>query len=348
MTHPQPQCPPIAVTMGEPAGVGTEIIANAWKHFTQSSQKSLSDNSAPAFFLIDDPQRLKAMGLTIELITSAAQTRDIFSQGLPVLDVGHKTVASPGTIISDNAPAVIASIEMGVDLCLRGEASALVTNPIQKEALKSAGFEFPGHTEFLGHLTQHIDFGTRQRGPVMMLAGPDLRTIPATVHQSLASVSSSLSTDHIVRIATVTAQSLHHDFGIPKPRLAIAGLNPHAGENGQFGPEETTIIAPAIDALLHAGIDVSGPLPADTLFHEDARAHYDAAICMYHDQALIPVKALDFHHTVNVTLGLPIIRTSPDHGTALDIAGKNKANPQSLISAITLADQMARRKSTPS
>jgi len=246
--------------------------------------------------------------------------------------------ARPGHPDKVNARAVIASIEHAAALCRSGAASGMVTNPINKAALYDAGFAYPGHTEFLAALT-----GAQGR-QVMMLASPELRVVPVTVHASLRNSIAMLTAEAIVAAAQTTSAALQRDFGIAKPRLAVAGLNPHAGEQGALGNEEATIIAPAIATLRSAGIDVSGPWPPDTMFTAAARRRYDAAICMYHDQALIPLKTLDMDHGVNVTLGLPIVRTSPDHGTAYDIAGKGIANPASLIAAIRLAAQLAQRR----
>jgi 4-hydroxythreonine-4-phosphate dehydrogenase len=230
------------------------------------------------------------------------------------------------------------SIETATELFTRGEASAIVTNPIQKAALYEAGFEHPGHTEFFEFLAGHFAFA------VMMLAVPGLRVVPVTVHKPLAAVPKALTTELIVKTGRTVAAALKQDFGIAVPRLAVAGLNPHAGEAGTIGREEVEVIEPAIAALRKEGIAVSGPRPADTLFHKDARAGYDAALCMYHDQALIPLKTINFHEGVNVTIGLPFVRTSPDHGTALDIAGSGKADPRSLIAALKLGRDIARAR----
>jgi 4-hydroxythreonine-4-phosphate dehydrogenase len=243
------------------------------------------------------------------------------------------------------APAIIKWIETAVGLALSGAVAGVVTAPIAKAPLYDAGFQFPGHTEFLGELTASESF-EGARGPVMMLIAGDLRVALVTVHAPLAKVSGLLSVEAIVNVAKVTAEALHRDFGIAKPRLVVAGLNPHAGESGGIGREEIEIVAPAVRALQDLGIDVTGPHPADTLFPQAMRASYDAAICLYHDQALIPVKMLDFWGGVNVTLGLPIVRTSPDHGTAFDIAGRGLARPDSLIAAIRLADQLAKARAS--
>ncbi|MFT3808997.1 MAG: 4-hydroxythreonine-4-phosphate dehydrogenase PdxA [Micropepsaceae bacterium] len=286
---------PIALTMGDPAGIGPEIAAAAM---------AALEGRIPIRFIADRA----ALAATI-----------------------------PGHPSGDNAPAVIRAIERGVELVQSGECSALVTNPIAKKVLIDAGFGFPGHTEFLGHLT-----GAPRA--VMMLAVEGLRVVPVTVHEPLAKVPSLLTRDLIVETARIAAAALTRDFGIAAPRLALAGLNPHAGEGGAMGREEETVIRPAIARLQAEGLSVTGPHPADTLFHPAARARYDAALCMYHDQALIPLKTIDFERGVNVTLGLPIIRTSPDHGTAFDIAGKGIASPASLIAAIELAADLAARR----
>jgi len=322
--------------MGEPGGIGGELTIKAWR--------ALSSGDA-AFFVIDDATRLEAMGAPVERISSPAEAAKHFARRLPVLDLGPKFAVKTGVADKASAPHVIASIERAVALALAGEAAGVVTNPIQKASLIAAGFNFPGHTEFLGALTEQTPMpGGRHRGPIMMLAGPELRTVPVTVHEPLARAAAGLTSDAIVHAGLVTAEALQHDFDVARPRLAIAGLNPHAGEGGALGKEDGAIIAPAVEALCKAGVDARGPLPADTMFHEEARKTYDAALCMYHDQALIPIKTINFHDAVNVTLGLPIVRTSPDHGTALDIAGKNIARADSLIAAIKLAAEMAGRR----
>lgn len=321
--------------MGEPAGIGAEITAKAWQHLRQSAGAD--------FFVIDRPERYAHLDIPHVSIDSPSQARTYFRDKLPVLSLDQPVHSVAGKPSPKTASAVITSIEKAVALCLEGTVSGIVTNPIEKHVLVDAGFNFPGHTEFLGSLTNHIQMAV-PRGPVMMLAGPTLRTVPVTVHQALSTVPASLTTDDIIRIGLIVNAALVNDFGIDKPRIVVAGLNPHAGEEGLFGNEDKSIIAPAIEVLRARGIDAVGPLPADTLFHDEKRATYDAALCMYHDQALIPVKTLNFHHTVNVTLGLPIVRTSPDHGTALDIAGKGIANPASLISAILCAMDIAKAR----
>lgn len=326
---------PIAVTMGEPAGIGGEITLRAWQARTPAT---------PPFFVIDDPGRLSAhaheLGLTAALhaIADPEDALDVFERALPVLPIQLEAPAVPGLPDTRNNPATLAAIEVAVRLARDGAAAAMVTNPIHKATLYATGFGFPGHTEYLGKLVDIED------DPVMMLAGPSLKVVPVTVHMALASALASLSTDRIVYAAAVTDAALRRDFGIASPRLAIAGLNPHAGEGGTLGHEEEEIIRPAIERLRTAGIAANGPYSPDGMFHASAREGYDAAICMYHDQALIPLKTLDFDLGVNVTLGLPIVRTSPDHGTALDIAGRGLARETSLVAAIRLAAEIARRR----
>ncbi len=324
---------PLALTMGEPGGVGPEITLAAWEKLRRSET---------TFFVIADPAPYPSWAAV--KISKPEEAAEVFAEKLPVLPLENSVAATPGEASPENAGAVIESIERAVALALSGEASGVVTNPIQKSSLIAAGFKFPGHTEFLGDLTKDAAMPAgRMRGPVMMLAGPDLKTVPVTIHQSVIEAARSLTADMIVRAGTITAQALVHDFGVASPRLAVSGLNPHAGEGGALGREDGEIIAPAIAALKASGFDARGPLPADTMFHAEARATYDAALCMLHDQALIPAKTLAFHEAVNVTLGLPVIRTSPDHGTALDIAGKSLARADSLIAAIDMAAAMAAR-----
>lgn len=325
--------PALALTMGEPGGVGPEITVKA--------HRALQGMDA-AFFLIADPGALADLGISFKEIDAPSQARQVFPSALPVMNVGVSARAVQGTADPANARAVIASIEAAVKFALAGDAAGVVTNPIQKSSLIASGFRFPGHTEFLEALTKNAPSQVCvDRGAVMMLAGPGLKTVPITIHQSVADAAKSLTTEMIVRKGKIVAHSLRRDFSIPSPRIAVSGLNPHAGESGAMGAEDEKIIAPAVKHLREAGIDAKGPLPADTMFHEEARSKYDAALCMLHDQALIPVKTLSFHEAVNVTLGLPIVRTSPDHGTALDIAGKGLARADSLIAAIRLATEMA-------
>ncbi len=322
--------------MGEPGGVGAEITAAAW---------SALNGSAITFFVIADPATFKNSGVTVVEIDAPSMASSAFSKALPVLPLKTQVNATPGVSSSENAAAVIESIRCATSYAVEGAASGIVTNPIQKSSLIEAGFEFPGHTEFLAALTKDAPIiEGRERGPVMMIAGPLLKTVPVTIHQSVVSAIGSLSTAMIVKTGLVTAQALQSDFGIAEPCLAISGLNPHAGESGVLGHEDNEIIAPAVQILRDAGVNARGPLPADTMFHEEMRASYDAALCMLHDQALIPAKTLAFHDAVNVTLGLPIIRTSPDHGTALDIAGKGEARADSLIAAIKLAAELTTQR----
>ncbi len=325
---------PLALTMGEPGGVGPEISLAAWRTLRAGG---------PVFFLIADPALFEAG--SIQEIESPGEAAAVFPSALPVMALNAKVEAKTGEASPATAPAVIESIERAVAFALSGDASGVVTNPIQKSSLMAAGFKFPGHTEFLADLTAAAALPEgRTRGPVMMLAGPDLKTVPVTIHQSVVSAANFLTAQLIEQTAHVAAEALRHDFGVEKPRIAVSGLNPHAGEGGAIGREDETIIAPAIAALNAAGIDARGPLPADTMFHAEARETYDAALCMLHDQALIPAKTLAFHEAVNVTLGLPVVRTSPDHGTALDIAGQGKARADSLVAAIRLAAAMAKKR----
>jgi 4-hydroxythreonine-4-phosphate dehydrogenase len=324
--------------MGEPGGVGAEIAIKAWRALKAEG---------PVFFLVDSPARIAAMNAPAIAIAAPREAAAGFQSGLPVLPLpsGVNVEARPGEASPRNAAPVIASIELAVRHALAGDAAAVVTNPIHKAALQAAGFGFPGHTEYLAALTAGAPMpGGRARGPVMMLAAGRLRTVPLTVHLPLKDVAATLSKDLIVEQAIVVLEALSRDLDVAAPRLAVAGLNPHAGESGALGAEERTVIEPAIASLRERGAQVIGPLPADAMFHDNARARYDAALCMYHDQALIPIKTLAFFEAVNITLGLPVIRTSPDHGTALDIAGKGIADPASLVAAIRLAAQMAARR----
>jgi 4-hydroxythreonine-4-phosphate dehydrogenase len=321
--------------MGEPAGIGGEITLAAWR--------ARSDAALTPFFVIDDAERLSALaerlslGIPIQVIDEPAQAMRCFSHALPVLHRPLAAINHPGTPNPANAKAVVGAIEEAVALTLAGQAGAMITNPIHKKALYDGGFGFPGHTEFLASLAG-VD------RVVMMLVAPQLKVVPVTIHLALRTAIQTLSTDEIVATGLITALALRNDFGIHRPRLAIAGLNPHAGEGGAMGSEDQEIVAPAVDELRHAGIDAFGPLSPDTMFHARARAGYDAALCMYHDQALIPLKTIDFDGGVNVTLGLPFIRTSPDHGTAFDLAGSGRARPDSLIAALKVARDMADRR----
>jgi 4-hydroxythreonine-4-phosphate dehydrogenase len=285
----------------------------------------------------------EAGGVPLRRVPSPAEAAEAFPEAIPVIDLPVNGPVVAGKPSPAHAPSVIRWIETGAGLALSGAVAGLVTAPIAKEPLYDAGFQFPGHTEFLGELT-HAKDQPPPHGPVMMLAAGDLRTVLVTIHEPLAKVAGLITEDRIVEVGLVTARALRQDFGIASPRLAVAGLNPHAGENGALGREEVEIISPACEALRAQGVDCSDPRPPDTLFHAEARAGYDAVVCMYHDQALIPVKMLDFWGGVNVTLGLSIVRTSPDHGVGWDIAGRGLARPDSLIAALNMADEIGRRR----
>jgi 4-hydroxythreonine-4-phosphate dehydrogenase len=328
--------PILALTSGDPNGIGPEIAIGAWLRREREE--------IPAFYLLGDPRllgdRARQAGLTIAIAeVEPAEAERRFADALPVVALESAFRDEAGAADPANAPGIIEAIERGVADVLEGRADAVVTCPIAKKSLYEAGFAFPGHTEFLAHLAAQAT--GRKLVPIMMLAGPDLRTVPVTIHIPLTEVPRTLTEGMIVEAGRITARDLARRFGIAKPRLAIAGLNPHAGEGGSIGQEEDLVIRPAIEVLRGEGIDAFGPLPADTMFHPAARARYDAALCMYHDQALIPAKALAFDQAVNVTLGLPFVRTSPDHGTAFDIAGKGVARPDSLIAALRLARTLA-------
>ncbi|MFN4296232.1 MAG: 4-hydroxythreonine-4-phosphate dehydrogenase PdxA [Brevundimonas sp.] len=324
---------PLALTLGEPAGVGAEIIHKAWD--------VLKTEPETAFFVIGDLNVLAVAGSSpLFPIQDPDEAVHRFAGALPVLHRPVPTSVTAGHPEPANAAAVADWIEQAVNLALAGDASGLVTAPIAKAPLYAAGFRFPGHTEFIAELTADRPYaGTR--GPVMMLTAKDLRACLVTIHVPLDEAPELVTDARIRRTARVVHECLKRDFGIERPRLAMAALNPHAGEGGALGLQEIEILKPAAEALRAEGIEITDPLPADTLFHDEARQAYDAAICMYHDQALIPVKTLDFWGGVNATLGLPIIRTSPDHGTGFDIAGKGVARPDSLIAAVRLAAAMA-------
>jgi len=325
---------PLAITLGDPAGIGPEVILGAWARLRQ-------DRRAPPAFVVGGPELLRScgerLGIDVPIVPIADPSEAMFASavGLPVLALldgpWHPARPSP-----DGARLALASLQWGAKCALAGVAAGLVTAPIAKGELAAIGWDYPGQTEFLADAC-----GKPYRDAVMMLAGPSLRTVALTVHVALAEVPALISSDLIIHKARIVAAGLRHDFGIVQPRLAIAALNPHAGEGGQFGDEDTRIIGPAIAALQAEGIDAFGPVPGDALFTPRARQGYDAALCMYHDQALIPLKALEFDAGVNVTLGLPIIRTSPDHGTAFDIAGKGLADPGAMAAAIVMAADMA-------
>ncbi|THD75109.1 MAG: 4-hydroxythreonine-4-phosphate dehydrogenase PdxA [Phenylobacterium sp.] len=329
---------PLALTLGDPAGVGPEIVVKAWTALRETG---------PAFVVVGDYQALAsasgAGGSIVKPVLSPEEGAQVFANCLPVIDLPLRAPVVAGQPSASAAPAIIRWIETAVGLALSGAVSGVVTAPIAKAPLYEAGFKFPGHTEFLGELTAASTYDGA-RGPVMMLTAQDLRVSLVTVHEPLAKVSGLLSIERIVEAGLVTAQSLQRDYGIKAPRLAVAAFNPHAGEGGALGREEVEIVTPAVAVLRDLGVDATGPYPADSLFPEEMRARYDAALCLYHDQALIPVKMLDFWGGVNVTLGLPIVRTSPDHGTGFDIAGRGLARPDSLIAAIRLAEQIAQAR----
>jgi 4-hydroxythreonine-4-phosphate dehydrogenase len=326
---------PLALTSGEPAGIGPDITLKAWLH--------RNELKLPPFYLLRDvgslDRRAKALGLSIKIADVRAEDAlGVFADALPVVATGCRATPQPGHPDDSSAGAAIASIRQAVGDVSAGKASAVVTNPIAKSILYRAGFRHPGHTEFLAELAAS---GGHTPQPVMMLWSPGLAVVPVTIHLALREAISQLSTDLIVTTARIVVADLKTRFGLTNPRLALSGLNPHAGEDGSLGTEDQTIVAPATEILRAEGLEARGPLPADTMFHEAARKTYDCAICMYHDQALIPIKTLAFEDAVNVTLGLPFIRTSPDHGTAFDIAGTGRANPSSLIAALRLAARMA-------
>ena len=329
---------PLALSAGDPAGIGAEIIAKAWT--------ALRFEALP-FMVVGDARLLASAGsgVRVKAVTGPAEALDVFPTALPVLDTPLLSPVIAGQPSSAHAAQIIRCIETGAGLALSGAVSGLVTAPIAKAPLYDAGFKFPGHTEFLAELTAGAPY-EGVRGPVMMLTAGNLRATLVTIHKALNDVSAALSVEAIVTAGMVTNQALKRDLGVARPRLALAALNPHAGESGALGREEIEIIEPAARVLRDLGVDVMGPAPADTLFHAEARARYDAVLCLYHDQALIPVKMLDFWGGVNVTLGLPIVRTSPDHGTGFDIAGRGLARADSLIAAIRLAAQIAERRAS--
>jgi 4-hydroxythreonine-4-phosphate dehydrogenase len=326
---------PLALTSGEPAGIGPDIALAAWLR--------RGELDLPPFYLLGDraffAERAKILGLQVGFAdTGPEEASAAFAKALPVVATGEIATARPGQPDDTSASTALASIRHAVDHVRRGRAGAVVTNPIAKSVLYRAGFRHPGHTEFLAELAG--DGGAAPQ-PVMMLWSPALAVVPVTIHLSLREALAQLSTELIVTTAQIAVADLKAHFGLARPRLAISGLNPHAGEDGSLGNEDIDIVAPAVEALRAAGIDARGPLPADTMFHAAARNTYDCAVCMYHDQALIPIKTLAFHHAVNVTLGLPFVRTSPDHGTAFDIAGTGRGDPSSLVAALTLAARLA-------
>ena len=333
---------PFAISIGEPSGIGPESILKSWA--------ARNEHKLPDFIVVGSEQILAKTALKLEIdiplqaVSSLAEVSDIFQTALPVLDIGHDADFEFGAPSTQTAALTIGAIEKPVELIFDRQAAALITAPIQKSILYEVGFTSPGHTEYLAELCKKKTSAAEI--PVMMLVSDGLRVVPLTIHTPLTQVAKTITPDLIRRTCEKINASLIKDFGIKSPRIAVAGLNPHAGEDGTMGNEEQLVIGPTLDRLRNKGLDIQGPLPADTMFHEKARAKYDAALCMYHDQALIPIKTLDFDSGVNVTIGLPIVRTSPDHGTALDIAGQNKANPTSMINAIKVAQQIYTNRMT--
>jgi 4-hydroxythreonine-4-phosphate dehydrogenase len=333
---------PLALTLGEPAGIGPDITFAAWRR--------RAELGLPPFYLLADPafvvrraERI-APDTPVAVVKPAAATA-AFATALPVVDIAVPVSAEPGRPDQSSAPAALAAIRRAVADVHAGAAAAVVTNPVAKNVLYRSGFPEPGHTEYLGKLAEESTGVAAQ--PVMMLWSPELAVVPVTIHLALKDVTARLSEGLVVETGRTVARDLRQRFGIARPRLAIAGLNPHAGEDGALGDEDLTVVRPAVERLKAEGIDARGPLPADSLFHQAARASYDVALAMYHDQALIPIKTLAFDHAVNVTLGLPFVRTSPDHGTAFDIAGTGRADPASLIAALQLAARLSSRAQSP-
>ncbi len=347
---------PMIMTLGDPAGIGPELAARAWQ--------ALRNDNDLTFCVIGDAHLMRRFDIPVAVVEDVADATVVFPEALPVLDRPLSAPVVAGKPDTAHAHHVIAWIREAVELCRAGQARAVVTCPIAKSVLYATGFKFPGHTEYLAELCKDHDGHVPH--PVMMLTAPDtanaseLRVVLATIHMPLAEAAQAITAPLIAQLAQITHDALIRDFGIDKPRLVVAGLNPHAGEDGTIGREEVEIIRPAVDHLrnesdarnslqnesrLQTAIDISGPFPADTLFHEEARRGYDAALCMYHDQGLIPLKTLDFWGGVNITLGLPVVRTSPDHGTGFAIAGKGVARADSLINAVRAADRIARNRS---
>ena len=327
---------PIAASLGDPAGVGPELLAAAWASRRETGL-------APFFVVgscavIEAAGRLRGISVPVRAIGAPHEALAVFAHALPVIDLGDAAY-TPGQPGQPGAQLALRALEIATGLVRGGAAAALMTGPVAKARLANIGFAYPGQTEFVAQAC-----GVLPKNAVMMLAGPSLRVVPVTVHVPLSEVPGLLTCELIRNRAAIAASALVRDFGIARPRLAVTGLNPHAGEDGRMGHEDADVIAPAVAALRQAGIDARGPLPADTMFHAEARRGYDAAICMYHDQALIPMKALDFDEGVNVTLGLPMVRTSPDHGTAFDIAGKGSARANATIAALRMAAEIAARR----
>jgi 4-hydroxythreonine-4-phosphate dehydrogenase len=323
------------MSLGDPCGIGPELTAKAWT--------SLRDQTGLAFCVIGDARLMAAQGVPVRSINDIAETGLHFAEALPVFDMPLDVPAVAGQPDSAHASHIVEWIKTGVELCLAGQARALITCPIAKSVLYATGFQFPGHTEYLAALCRDGDIVPT---PVMMLTAKDLRVVLATIHTPLKAVPANLSIDGLIQLARITHASLARDFAVAQPRLVMAGLNPHAGEDGTIGQEEIDILRPAINQLQNESIDIQGPFPADTLFHDEARTGYDAALCMYHDQGLIPLKTLDFWGGVNITLGLPIVRTSPDHGTGFNIAGKGIARADSLLAAIRTANDISRNRAS--
>lgn len=324
-----PPSPPLAVSLGDPAGIGPEVVAKSW-----DARRTLG---LPSFVAVGDPRSLSAVwDGPIQIISDPREAEAAFDRGLPLLAVPAAQADQPGLPSTVGAHCSLDALELAVGLARSGSCAAVVTGPVSKHQLYAIGFTHPGQTEFVAERC-----GVSPSNVAMMLAGPTLRTVPVTTHLPLSEVPGRLTPGLIEARARATLRGLQRNFGIAEPRLAIAGLNPHAGESGTMGREELEVIAPAIDHLRSEGWDVSGPHPADTMFHVAARARYDAALCMYHDQALIPLKALHFDEGVNLTLGLPIVRTAPDHGTAFDIAGEDRADPRAMAAAIRMAASCA-------
>ncbi len=322
---------PLAVALGDPAGIGPEIVAKSWER-----REALG---LPPFFAVGDCDAVEAVWKgRLQAISDPAEAADCFRHALPVVRVGGGGSINPGTPDLDGARNALDALEIAVGLTRSGAASGLVTGPVSKYQLHAIGFTHPGQTEFVAERC-----GVSSEMVAMMLVGPTLRTVPVTVHIALRDVPNVLTAERIMAKARATRRGLQRQFGIDNPKIAVAGLNPHAGEDGTLGREEQDIIIPALERLREDGFDITGPFPADTMFHARARERYDAALCMYHDQALIPLKALHFDDGVNMTLGLPIVRTSPDHGTAFPIAGRNEANPGAMIAALQTAAASAQR-----
>ncbi len=333
--------PPLAVTMGDPAGIGPEITLKSYARRAERGLAPFAVYGCPK--TLAERARLFGIDVTMTEVASPAEAVAPFADRLPVVPITVAREVKPGQPLPENAMSTISAIEQATRAVVAGEAAALVTSPIAKAVLYKAGFVHPGHTEFLAALAESLVPGRRHH-PVMMLASDLLRVVPVTIHVPISEVPRSLTRRLLYETINTTWRSLKSDFGIDEPRVAVAGLNPHAGEGGTIGREDIDLIAPAVEELRREGLAVSGPHSADTLFHAAARRTYDAAVCMYHDQALIPIKTLSFDTGVNVTLGLPFVRTSPDHGTAFDIAAKGIASPESMLAALRMAPELAERR----